>query len=130
MRGAGVGTIAAAAALLVARRRLVLVRVVGESMVPWAADGDRVLVLRGRRPRPGDVVVGRPPGFAAADARFVKRAERFVGTEAVWVRGDGASSVDSRSWGPVPMTDLVGVVIARPRWLRADQAGSGSGSAA
>ncbi|HEX4814544.1 MAG TPA: signal peptidase I, partial [Nonomuraea sp.] len=49
--GALVLLVAGAMVLLVARRRLVVVRVQGDSMVPAYRSGDRVLVLRTRKPR-------------------------------------------------------------------------------
>ncbi|MFD8542584.1 S26 family signal peptidase [Streptomyces sp. NPDC059649] len=53
-----IGLALAASAL---RRRLVAVTVRGASMEPAYRDGDRVLVRRGRRPAPGQVVVVRDP---------------------------------------------------------------------
>jgi signal peptidase I len=118
-------TILSLAALMLARRRWLVVRVGGHSMNPTYADGDRVLVRR--RPkewRRGMVVVGRPPGMP--EALFVKRLAALEGERAAteaghvtvppghcWVLGDGARSGDSRHWGPVPLNDLVGVVVRR-----------------
>ena len=57
-----VAVVLAAAGLFAAGRRLALVRVVGQSMVPTLADGDRLLAWRGSRPlRVGDVVVLEAP---------------------------------------------------------------------
>lgn len=53
---------AVAGALVVARRHLVVVRVLGDSMAPTLLAGDLVLVRRGgRRIRAGSVVVFPPP---------------------------------------------------------------------
>lgn len=56
-------------------------------------------------------------------ARFIKRVDALGGAVLAggvvvpdghcWVMGDGENSADSRSWGPVPLADVIGVVIAR-----------------
>ncbi len=84
------------------------------SMVPALRDGDAVLVRRGGRCRPGDVVVVRFPGH---DGLFVKRAVRPV-PGGWWVEGDNAAaSADSRRFGPA---QVVGRVLLRwwPRLTR------------
>ncbi|MBM7169860.1 S26 family signal peptidase [Streptomyces sp. G44] len=48
-------------AAAVLTRRLVSVTVEGVSMAPTFQDGDRVLAVRRRRPRPGEVVVVESP---------------------------------------------------------------------
>jgi signal peptidase I len=136
----GVAVVAAAAGLVVAARRaLLVVRVVGLSMAPTLRPGERVLALRspyGRRPRRGDLVVYRLPVAAiAGSADFppdvveaivplvVKRAVALGGDAApgggtvpvgcVFVVGDHPESNDSRHYGPVPLTRVVGRVVAR-----------------
>lgn len=136
-RGAG-AALALGVLALAARRRLLLVRVVGASMEPWAAAGDRLLARRGARGlRRGVVVVGRPPALGAGAegaGLFVKRVAAVAGDPVpggggrlapgrCWVVSDGPGA-DSRLWGPVAVADVVGVVVARLPSPRR-QAGSG-----
>ncbi len=73
------------------------VAVVGPSMVPALRHGDAVLVRRGGRVRPGDVVVARFP--ARPDLLTVKRAVRPCAGGG-WVEGDNPfGSDDSRRYG-------------------------------
>jgi phage repressor protein C with HTH and peptisase S24 domain len=89
---------------------LQLVRVSGPSMVPTLRHGDRLLVWRGARVRPGDVVLARFPTLA--DVLVVKRAVREV-DGGWWVSSDNAAAgSDSTSHGPA---DVLGraVVLLR-----------------
>jgi nickel-type superoxide dismutase maturation protease len=87
------------------------VEVTGDSMLPALVPGDRLLVVRGARPRVGQVV-------ALADPR---RPERTVvkrvagrGPAGVTVLGDNAgASTDSRTWGPVPPASIRGRAVYR-----------------
>jgi nickel-type superoxide dismutase maturation protease len=95
------------------------VQVVGRSMLPAIAPGDRLVVVRRLRIRPGAVVAlaePRRPGGAAGDRiplTLVKRVSAVEG-DAVWVHGDNAAeSTDSRHWGPVPRRAIHGVAIYR-----------------
>ena len=85
-------------------------------MVPTLHPGDWCLVRRGGRVRPGDVIVlERPdrPGLLV-----VKRAIRPDGS-GWWVEGDNAAeSDDSRLFGPVPPSAVVGRVLWRYHPLR------------
>lgn len=100
----------AVAAACWARRALVLVTVAGESMLPALRPGDRVLVRRTRRLRPGQVVV-----LAYGPEWLVKRIAA-VSPGHVVVLGDNAgSSVDSRSFGAVPVGSVLGVEVRRFR---------------
>ena len=91
---------AAASALL---RR---VEVQGDSMRPTLLAGDRLLVLRAGRVRPGDLVVFADP--RQPRRRMVKRVAA-VDDGGVTVTGDNAEhSTDSRLFGPV------GAVEGRP----------------
>jgi signal peptidase I len=125
-----------AGSVLVARRCLLVVRVVGASMLPTLRHYERVLALRrpyGRPVRHGDLVVYRLParafGHSVADVvetalpLVVKRAVALGGDPApgggtvppryVFVVGDNPESNDSRHYGPVPLTCVVGRVVAR-----------------
>ena len=130
----------AAAALLVLRRRWVVVDVQGPSMQPTFDHGDRVLVRRASAAPRGAVVVLRGPRPAlpvravGPDGWMIKRVVALAGDPMapdvaraagliegdpvpaghVVVHGDNArASVDSRRWGPVPADGLLGVVVRR-----------------
>lgn len=113
--------------VLVARRTLVVVTVMGTSMVPTYRPGDRVLVRRTSRVRRGQVVVARPPGFLRL---VIKRIAAVAGNEVpaavrpamtvstvpqgtVVLIGDSDGSTDSRVWGPIAVENVLGVVVAR-----------------
>lgn len=155
--------------LAVLRSTLLVVTVAGSSMTPTYAPGDRVLVRRGRRSRPGQVVVFRgtavptvtidprllphhpaaaadrlpvvdvvgpagtaPPRTSPGRRLIIKRLVAVAGDPVpadvvtatgaapgdtvppgyVVVRGDGTSSIDSRHWGYLPVSALVGQVVA------------------
>lgn len=75
------------------------VQVVGDSMLPALQPGDRLLVLRPARARPGDVVAVTDPRLASRT--MVKRVAAR-GPEGVIVLGDNAAaSTDSRQLGPI-----------------------------
>jgi nickel-type superoxide dismutase maturation protease len=106
--------VAAASAVLLGLLRLAgLGRVVveGRSMEPTLAPGDRLLVARARRPRPGDLVAVRDP--RQPQRLLVKRVVSAEGGRLV-LRGDNdAASTDSRSFGPVPGRLVRGRVLRR-----------------
>lgn len=86
-------------------------------MRPTLRPGDRVVAVRCRRPRPGDVVVLSDPRLATRT--LVKRVAA-VGPEGVSVVGDApGSSTDSRTFGPAP--SVWGRVVYR--YAPADRAG-------
>ncbi|GAB3112698.1 hypothetical protein GCM10027055_16210 [Janibacter alkaliphilus] len=95
-----------------------LVRVRGRSMEPTLRDGQLLVVLYGRRARPGDVVlVDLPPD---ADGRSRPRAvKRLAGPdpqapERLWIERDNPrEGVDSWSIGSLPRSALVAVVLMR-----------------
>jgi nickel-type superoxide dismutase maturation protease len=97
----------------IGRRERFVVR--GGSMEPTLGDGDEVLVdpraYRRRPPRVGDVVLIQHP--LRGDVRAIKRvAELREG--GVWVLGDNPrASTDSRIFGPVPLSHLLGRVARR-----------------
>jgi phage repressor protein C with HTH and peptisase S24 domain len=77
-------------------------------MVPALRSGDAVLVWRGARVRPGDVVVGSFP--ARPGLLVVKRAVRRSG-ELWWLESDNAAVTDdSRRYGPA---EVYGRVVFR-----------------
>jgi nickel-type superoxide dismutase maturation protease len=94
-------------------RRLV---VTGDSMVPALLPGDRVLVVGGLGPlrppiRPGDLVALTDPRDAGRI--MIKRVAGLEGARLV-VRGDNeAASTDSRHFGPVDPSAVVGRVVWR-----------------
>ncbi len=137
---------AAVAGMAAARRRFVVVRVAGTSMVPTYQPGDRVLIRRGGRavPRRGQVVVFRrlQPGGTGSSGRasglrgtewLIKRVAAMPGdrvpdqvapgvhaapgdvvpADRLVVLGDGPTSRDSRHWGYLPVSEVLGVVIRR-----------------
>jgi signal peptidase I len=121
----------------VLRSRVALIRVTGSSMAPTFTDGDRLLVRRTTRVRRGDAVVFRNPlPFGDGDdalAWLVKRVSALPGdpvppdvrdivgapdgglvpSGSLIVRGDAARTQDSRHFGYVPESSLLGVVLTR-----------------
>jgi nickel-type superoxide dismutase maturation protease len=92
------------------------VRVVGPSMEPLVRNGDWWVVRRTRTVREGDAVLMVHP--QRPDALIVKRlAQRRA--DGWWVVGDNpAASEDSRQFGPVPDTLVIGPLLFRYRPLR------------
>lgn len=107
--------------MLAARRGPWRATVAEESMLPALAPGDWLLLdlTPTRWPRRGSVVVVREPGSGSLvvkrvaarpgdTIRMASGATTLAGDEA-WLLGDNlARSVDSRRYGPVPLTALVG----------------------
>ncbi len=94
-----------------ALRRVARVEVEGDSMRPTLQPGDRLIVLRGRQPRPGDLVTLPDP--RSPHRVVVKRVAAITGGMVV-VRGDNAdASTDSRRFGPVPGSSVQGRVLYR-----------------
>jgi signal peptidase I len=116
-----VAALAVLARLLRGRAPLARYAVEGNSMEPAYRAGDRVLVnrlaYRHHAPTPGEVVVLRDP--ERAGDYLLKRVASFPPHEpsvpgTVHVLGDnGADSRDSRRFGPVPLSAIVGRA-----WLR------------
>ena len=110
MAGVVAGVVLGAGAAALLRR----VEVVGTSMQPALRPGDRLLVVRAPSWWPlrvgGLVAVPDPrePGRL-----LVKRVEG-IGPAGVDVRGDDPSrSTDSRTFGPVPRSSVVGPALYR-----------------
>ena len=83
----------------------------GESMQPALAAGDRLVVVPSARLRPGQIVaVGDPRGSGRL---LVKRVGALRDGQ-VEVLGDNpAASTDSRHFGLVPRSQVVGTAIYR-----------------
>ena len=94
-----------------AAARLRRVEVVGESMRPTLEPGDRLLLARTRRARPGDLVAVLDPRF---DRRTVVKRVAAVSASGLTVLGDNpAASTDSRIFGIVRSEALQGRVLYR-----------------
>jgi phage repressor protein C with HTH and peptisase S24 domain len=92
---------------------LQLVRVSGPSMVPTVRHGDRLVVRRGARVRPGDVVLAR---FATLPGVLVvKRAVRPV-DGGWWIASDNAAAGgDSSAHGPADVLGRAVLLLRRGR---------------
>jgi nickel-type superoxide dismutase maturation protease len=95
-----------------AATRVRRLEVVGPSMLPTLAPGERVLAVRGaRRVRPDDLVVVPDPRLPTR--LVVKRVVELSG-RTVTVQGDNrGASTDSRTFGPVPAGSVQGRVVYR-----------------
>ena len=115
-----IGPLVVCLAVVVLSRRVVdVVEVRGRSMLPTLRPGDRLVVVRGRRARVGDVVLALDPRDAGRE--LVKRVAA-VGAEGVTLHGDNpVLSTDGRTFGPLPATAIRWRAIARC-WPR-DRAG-------
>lgn len=83
----------------------------GRSMLPTLEPGDRLVVVRARKVRPGMLIALRDP--RQQDLLVIKRATTVTNGH-VTVLGDNPSeSTDSRSFGPVPLDNIIGRVIYR-----------------
>jgi nickel-type superoxide dismutase maturation protease len=88
------------------------VEVVGGSMAPTFAPGDRLLLIRRWRTlRVGDVVALTDPTFR--DRSLVKRVASIDGASATVVGDNEAASTDSRSFGAVPIESIRHLVVRR-----------------
>jgi len=80
-------------------------------MMPVLAPGDRLVVVKLGAPRRGDVVALRDP---QEPGRLLVKRVASVTASGVDVRGDNPShSRDSRSFGPVSPSQLVGKAVYR-----------------
>ena len=90
-------------------RRWGLAVVRGRSMLPTLAEGDRLVVQHGARPRRGQLVVVRLPGGVVAVKRATLREPAGW-----WVDSDNPTEgVDSSTVGTIPDDAVLAVVRAR-----------------
>ncbi|MGH9034685.1 MAG: signal peptidase I [Acidimicrobiia bacterium] len=120
LAGALLAVLAGAAA-----RRFRRIEVTGGSMLPTLEPGDRVVVVRARRPRTGDVVACADPGHptrtvvkrvAAVPGGYIRLHDgRELAAGAGYiVLGDNFDvSVDSRHFGPISVDLIIGRLIFR-----------------
>jgi signal peptidase I len=87
------------------------VEVVGDSMGPTLQNGDRLVVIRHRRLRVGDVVAADDPRGGRV---LVKRVTAVDPEGNVMLAGDNPdASTDSRVFGAVARSAIVGRVVYR-----------------
>jgi nickel-type superoxide dismutase maturation protease len=92
-------------------RRLHRLEVTGPSMRPTLEPGDRLLLLRTRRVRAGDLVVVPDP---RQPTRMVVKRVVVATPDGLTVRGDNVlASTDSRQFGLVPLASVRGRVVYR-----------------
>jgi signal peptidase I len=89
-----------------------LLKVRGQSLYPDFQEEDYVLLLRdsfpGLRIKTGDVIVFDQPPLG----RLIKQVSQVLDSgQSFEVRGSQISSTDSRDFGPVPRTCVLGKVI-------------------
>ena len=82
-------------------------RLSGPSMAPFIDDGTTVLV-RAQRAQVGEVVLVRR---LEVDVLIVKRVDHITKDGRVFLRGDGSVSTDSRDFGALPSSAVLGVVV-------------------
>ncbi|HVL03298.1 MAG TPA: nickel-type superoxide dismutase maturation protease [Acidimicrobiales bacterium] len=93
-------------------RRVVRVEVQGHSMAPTLWPGDRMVAVRGLQARQGDIVAARDP--RTPSRMLIKRVAAIDADRRLHLAGDDPSaSTDSRTFGPVAGSDLVGRVVWR-----------------
>ena len=103
--------VAAAVVAVAVWRPVRRVEVVGDSMLPALRPGDRLLVLRPARARPGDVVAVTDPRLAS---RTIVKRVAARGPEGLVVLGDNAgASTDSRQLGPLAPAAIRGRAFYR-----------------
>jgi signal peptidase I len=131
---AATGVLLAGAGALWFRSRMLVVRVVGQSMLPTYDDGQKLLARRTSRvPASGTVVVVKPfdgpllvvkrVAATAGEAVPPEVAQRagltpgdVVPRGSLVVLGDNAdASIDSRTWGLLPASSVVAAVVRKMR---------------
>lgn len=100
-------------------RRLGWAIVRGRSMEPGLREGDRLLVLYARTPRPGQVVVARFADGTLAVKRAAERRTTRTGEPGWWLLSDNpGEGVDSRHRGAVADGEVLAVARLRVRRCR------------
>jgi nickel-type superoxide dismutase maturation protease len=85
---------------------LLIRRVIGESMLPNLKPGQIVVGWQSGQSKVGDIVVVRHDGLEK-----IKRVAKIVG-HGVYVLGDNAgASTDSRQFGYIDQTQIIGRII-------------------
>lgn len=86
-------------------------RIQGSSMLPTYRSGAVILVTSLKKPKVGSVVVA-----VLASQEVVKRVRSVTEAGKFYLEGDNhAESVDSREYGPVSRSDILGVVLSLRR---------------
>lgn len=91
---------------------LKILKVSGQSLIPYYKEGDFVMVAKIPffldRLKPGDVVAFTHPLYGT----MIKIVEHIAPTgEVIFVIGTHTNSLDSRQLGPIPRESLLGKVI-------------------
>jgi nickel-type superoxide dismutase maturation protease len=88
-------------------------------MAPTLSPGDRLVVVRRRKVRSGDVVALPDP--RRPERILVKRVATVHGNRVTVIGDNPGESTDSRHFGPVDQRSLTGLVVyryhPRPRWF-------------
>lgn len=93
------------------RGPLLRVQVEGDSMLPFLQPGDRLLVWRTRRIRPGDIAVAGDP---RDPSRTLVKRVKSVHDDGVVLQGDNRdASTDSRAFGALPPNAMKGRAVYR-----------------
>ena len=93
-------------------RCIVRVEVQGESMAPALRPGDRMVAVRGLPARQGDIVAARDP--RTPSRVLIKRVAAVDAARCLHLAGDDPSaSTDSRTFGPLARSEVVGRVVWR-----------------
>ena len=87
------------------------VEVTGDSMRPALEPGDRLLVLRAAPVRPGDLVALVDPRLPSRT--MVKRVSARSPAGVTVLGDNAAASTDSRTFGPVPASNVRGRAVYR-----------------
>jgi nickel-type superoxide dismutase maturation protease len=86
-------------------------RVEGDSMLPTLKDGEAVLIDPASTFGAGDIVVARHP--FKKSVLVVKRVESIAGDRCLLVGDNAAESSDSRQFGSVSLTEVLGKAACR-----------------
>ena len=99
------------AAAWLAWRRFERVAVAGPSMEPGLRAGDHLVIRKTATVRPGDIVAATDP---RQPGRPILKRALSVHDGQVFLVGDNAEhSTDSRHFGPVPLSSVVGKAVYR-----------------